>query len=44
MASRRLRQRAQARPWQQTQPEPAIDWQSLSAELRRREQQQGQVK
>jgi hypothetical protein len=37
MASRRARQRAQARPWKQPQPEPAIDWAALAADLKRRE-------
>jgi hypothetical protein len=40
MASRRLRQRAQARPWQSAHEPPPIDWQALANDLAKREQQQ----
>lgn len=41
MASRRARQRQQAKPWQrQPAPEPAIDWQALAQDRAQREQQQ----
>jgi hypothetical protein len=44
MASRRLRQRQAARPWQQPTPEPAIPWDQIAQDLAKREQQPVQQK
>jgi hypothetical protein len=39
MASRRLRQRQDSRPWQAPTPETAIPWDQIAQDLAKREQQ-----